>query len=223
MNVSDALASRITCRAFLPDPVREETVREIVDKARYAPSGGNLQPWHLFALSGNALADLLADVAEKMLETPRGEVPEYRVYPQDLKDPYEARRFKCGEDLYASIGIERADKRGRIAQFQRNFKFFGAPVGLFVYLDRTMGPPQWADTGMFLQSIMLVAREYGLHTCPQEAWAQWHKTVSSHLNPPADWMLFCGMGLGYMDKEAQVNTLRTDRASVDEIATFKFR
>ena len=220
MNVSDALATRITCRAFRPDPVPEEMVRAIIDKARYAPSGGNLQPWHVFVLTGGALSALLNDIQETMVETPRGQIPQYRVYPENLKDPYEARRFKCGEDMYATIGVAREDKKGRIAQFQRNFRFFGAPVGMFVYLDRTMGAPQWADTGIFLQSIMLLAREYGLHTCPQEAWVQWHETVASHLNPPDDWMLFCGMGFGYMDEEAPINGLRTDRATVDEIATF---
>ncbi|MDA4844422.1 nitroreductase [Hoeflea poritis] len=220
MNVSDALATRITCRAFRPDAVPEETVRAIIDKARYAPSGGNLQPWHVFVLTGRALSGLLNDIQETMVEMPRGQTPQYRVYPENLKDPYEARRFKCGEDMYATIGVTREDKKGRIAQFQRNFRFFGAPVGMFVYLDRTMGAPQWADTGIFLQSIMLLAREYGLHTCPQEAWVQWHETVAGHLNPPDDWMLFCGLGLGYMDEAAPINGLRTDRASVDEIATF---
>jgi nitroreductase len=122
--------------------------------------------------------------------------------------------------MYATINVTRDDKAGRVAQFRRNFELFGAPVGLFVYMDRTMGAPQWADTGMFLQSIMLMAREHGLHTCPQEAWGQWHETIASHLNPPDNWMLFCGIALGYMNKSAPINSLRTDRASVDDITTF---
>lgn len=220
MHVSKALATRISCRSFKPDPVDRETVRAIINGARYAPSGGNLQPWRLFAVSGEPLARLFADIRERMTETPRGEPPEYKVYPPDLKEPYAARRFKCGEDLYASIGIERDDKPGRIRQFRRNFEMFGAPIGLFVYIDRTMGPPQWSDVGMFLQSLMLLAREHGLHTCAQEAWAQWHSTIDDHLKPPAEWMLFCGVALGYMDEDHPVNTLRTERASVDEITTF---
>ncbi|MEO4041049.1 nitroreductase [Hoeflea sp. CAU 1731] len=203
MNVSEALATRISCRAFKPDPVNSETVRAIIDGARFAPSGGNLQPWSLFAVSGAPLARIFDDV-----------------YPPDLKEPYAARRFKCGEDLYASIGIDRYDKPGRIRQFRRNFEMFGAPVGLFVYIDRTMGPPQWSDVGMFLQSVMLLAREHGLHTCAQEAWVQWHTTIDEHLKPPADWMLFCGIAVGYMDEDHPINTLRTERAPVDEIVTF---
>lgn len=220
MKVSEALTSRISCRAFKPDAVDSDTVRAIIDGARFAPSGGNLQPWHLYAVSGQPLTRLITDIKEKMAETPRGEPPEYKIYPPGLKEPYAARRFKCGEDLYTTIGIAREDKPGRIRQFRRNFELFGAPVGLFVYIDRTMGPPQWSDVGMFLQSIMLVAREYGLHSCAQEAWSQWHETVDAHLKPPAEWMLFCGMALGYMDEEHPINALRTERATVDEITTF---
>ncbi len=220
MPVADALLSRISCRKFLPDPVPVDTVRNIIDKARWAPSGGNLQPWHLYAVTGDALEALLDDVACKMEVTPRGEPTEYCVYPPDLKDPYKSRRFKCGEDLYATIGVTRDDKPGRLAQFRQNFKLFGAPVGLFAYIDREMGPPQWSDMGMFLQSLMLAARDHGLHTCAQEAWAQWHQTIADHLNPPAEWMLFCGIGLGYMDRNAPINQLRTERATVDEITTW---
>ncbi len=220
MNVSEALETRISCRAFLPTPVPEATLRAILAGAARAPSGGNLQPWHIYAAGGPVLAAILAEVKERMKGTPRGDGPEYAIYPPGLKEPYAARRFKCGEDLYATIGVERADKAGRVAQFKRNFEFFGAPVGLFVYIDRTMGPPQWADCGMYLQSLMLLAREYGLHTCPQESWAQWHRTVASHLSPPDELMLFCGVALGHMDESAPVNRLRTDRAGLDDFARF---
>jgi nitroreductase len=222
MKVSDALATRISCRAFKPDPVEERIVREIIDRARYAPSGGNLQPWHLFAVSGEPLAGLLADIEATMVDTPRGVSTEYDIYPRDLKEPYAARRFKCGEDLYAAIGVTRDDKPGRIRQFQRNFQLYNAPVALFAYIDRTMGPPQWSDVGMFLQSIMLLAREYGLHSCAQEAWAQFHPVIDGRLKPHADWMLFCGMALGVMDEDHPINRLRTERAPVEEIATFLF-
>ena len=220
MKVSEALQSRISCRAFLPKPVPKAVVRGIIEGAARAPSGGNLQPWHVYASSGAALEALLADVAKRMAEKPRGDGLEYDIYPNDLKEPYLKRRSKCGEDLYQTIGVTREDKAGRLRQFKRNFEFFGAPVGLFIYLDRTMEPPQWADCGMFMQSLMLLAREHGLHTCPQESWAQWYKTVAGHLEPPEELMLFCAVALGTMDEAANVNGLRTERAELDEFARF---
>lgn len=140
MNVLDALDSRYSCRAFRPDPVPERTVWEILVAAGRAPSGGNLQPWHVHALTGDPLAELLADVEVTMQEMPRGETPEYRIYPADLKEPYASRRFGAGEALYSALGVSREDKAGRGRQFRQNFRLFGAPVGLFVYLDRFDGP-----------------------------------------------------------------------------------
>lgn len=221
MNVLDALDSRYSCRAFRPDPVPECTVRKILAAAGRAPSGGNLQPWHVHALAGDPLAELLADVEATMQEMPRGETPEYRIYPADLKEPYASRRFGAGEALYSALGVSREDKAGRGRQFRQNFRLFGAPVGLFVYLDRSMGPPQWADCGIFLQSVMLAARAHGLHTCAQEAWAQWHGLLARHLRPDPEHMFFCAIALGHADDDAPVNRWRSERASLDDFASFK--
>jgi Nitroreductase family len=150
-----------------------------------------------------------------------GEGTEYNVYPPNLHEPYRSRRFKCGEDVYASIGIPREDKLARLRQFARNYDFFGAPVGLFFSIDRRMGADQWSDVGMFMQNIMLLSREHGLHTCPQEAWAVWHKTVAEFLQIPAEHMLFCGMALGHRDESAPINSWRTERAPLAEFATLR--
>ena len=216
MNVSAAVDSRMSCRAFLPTPVPQQTVRTILDGARRAPSGGNLQPWHVHVLSGRVLAEFRAMIQERMHAHPRGEGSEYHVYPPELKEPYRSRRFKCGEDMYATIGVPRGDRPARLRQFARNYQFFDAPVGMFICVDRQMGPPQWSDLGMYLQTIMLLAREHGLHTCPQEAWAVWHAAVTSFLSLPAELMLFCGLSLGYRDESAPINHLRTDRAELGE-------
>jgi nitroreductase len=210
----------MSCRAFLPHPVPETVVREILDAARRAPSGGNLQPWHLFVLTGARLKEFRALIRARLERHPRGEGAEYDVYPRDLKEPYRARRHRCGEDLYATIGISREDRPSRLRQFARNYQFFDAPVGMFVCVDRQMGPPQWADLGMFLQTVMLLAREHGLHTCAQEAWAVWHAAVREYLAFPPELMLFCGLALGFRDESAPINTLRTERAPLSEIATF---
>ena len=221
MNVSTAIDTRISCRAFLPTPIPEETVVAILECAKRAPSGGNLQPWLVHVLTGKPLAEFLRMIRSKLVGQPQGEGAEYHVYPPNLHEPYRSRRYKCGEDLYATIGIARENKTGRLAQFARNYEFFGAPVGMFFSVDRRMGMDQWADIGMFMQNIMLLARERGLHTCPQEAWAVWHKTVCEFLAVPPEHMLFCGMALGYMDEAAPINRLRTDRASLSEFATLR--
>ena len=220
MNVSQAIDTRMSCRAFLATPVPEATLRAILETAKRAPSGGNLQPWFVYVVTGAALDRFRAIVRAKLLSQPRGEGSEYDVYPKSITEPYYSRRFKCGEDMYATINVPREDKPARIKQFANNYELFGAPVGLFFAIDRQMGVGQWADLGMFMQNIMLLAREHGLHTCPQEAWAAWHKTVAEFLRLPANLMLFCGMALGIRDESAPINRLRTDRAALDEFATF---
>ena len=220
MYVSEAVKSRFSCRAFTEKPVSKVLIKEILDVAKQAPSGGNLQPWHIHAISGKKLDQIVSDIESKITDMPMGEKTEYDVYPPNLWEPYRNRRFKCGEDLYKSINIPREDKGARLNQLAKNLRFFGAPVGLFVYIDRKMGPPQWSDVGMFLQTVMLIAREKGLHSCAQEAWAMWHSTVNKHLVVDNNFMLFCGMGIGYADENHPINSWRTDREAVDNFTTF---
>jgi nitroreductase len=217
MNVSEAVSARISIRAFRADPVPGDLIREILEAAARAPSGGNLQPWRVYALTGEPLAALKADVAAN----PFGEEPEYDVYPPNLWDPLRTRRFECGEDLYATIGIPREDKPARLRQLARNGELFGAPVGLFFCTDRRCGPPQWSDVGMLMQTVMLLAVERGLDTCAQEYWARYPKTVAKAVGLPDDHMLFSGMALGYRDPDAPINTLRTRRDPLEAWAELK--
>jgi nitroreductase len=207
MNVSEAVGRRISIRAFRPDPVPGDVVADILVRAAQAPSGGNLQPWRVYGLAGAPLAEFKALAAAN----PFGETPEYDVYPPNLWDPFRTRRFQNGEDLYATIGIPREDKPARLRQLARNGEFFGAPVGLFFCLDRKLGPPQWADLGMYMQTVMLLAVERGLDTCPQEYWARYPVTVARFLGLPDDHMLFSGMALGYRDESAPINGLKASR------------
>ncbi|HQT64966.1 MAG: nitroreductase family protein [Acidocella sp. 20-57-95] len=221
MKVSEALATRLSVRDFLPDPIPEATLRRVLATAARAPSGGNLQPWFVTLLTGAPLQALVARASARALEAPRGESSEYSVYPDPLVEPYYGRRFKVGEDMYKLLGIPREDKTARRAWFGNNFRFFGAPVGMFCFVDRGMGQAQWSDLGMFLQSIMLLLREEGLDSCAQEFWAMFAATVYDELDVPENLMLFCGMAIGKRNPDAMVNKLVSDRAPLDDFATFK--
>lgn len=220
MDVREAVASRFSCRAFLPDPIPEQVVREIVERGARAPSGGNLQPWRVDAIAGAQVEALKALLAPRIGELPKAEGTEYPVYPPNLQEPYRTRRFAVGMQLYASIGVAREDRVGRLRQYARNFQFFGAPVGLFFAIDRSLDVAQWSDLGGYVQTVMLLARAHGLHACAQEAWASWHKTVSSFLELPPEYMLFCGMALGYADLGAPINSWRSEREPLDSFARF---
>lgn len=216
MNVSEALRTRTSIRAFKPDPVPRATIEEILVKASRAPSGGNLQPWKVHVLLGEARDELVRRTKERMATNPMGSKPEYHIYPPELTEPYKTRRFRVGEQMYATMNIPREDKARRMMQFVRNWEFFGAPVGLIISIDRQMQQGQWADLGMFLQSIMLLCREYGLHSCAQEAWAPFHTTIREYLKVPEEEMIFCGIAIGHADMDAPINTLYAERAALGE-------
>ncbi len=221
MKVSEAVTSRHSVRAFQDRPVDRTIIEKLLEKARWAPSGGNLQPWRVYVVGGEDLARFKADMNDRIASQPMGEACEYAVYPPRLKEPYRTHRFECGEALYNAIGVERGDAFGRLAQFANNYQFFGAPVALFFAIDRSMRQGQWADLGMFVQTFMLLAREEGLHTCAQEAWSVWPKTVAEFLDMPEELMLFCGMALGYKDEEHAINNWRTERAPLEQFVHWR--
>jgi len=222
MDVREAVASRYSCRAFLPTLVPKEIVRDIVERAARAPSAGNMQPWRIYALAGKRLDALKAIMAPRMAtELPKGEGTDYTIYPTPLSEPYKARRLEVGELLYRAIGIPREDKPARYEQYARNYQFFGAPVALFFAREKVHGPAQWADIGGYLQTVALLARQYGLHTCPQQAWVSFHRTIRSFLNLPDHFMIYSGMAIGYEDPDAAINKWRSPRASINSFATFE--
>ncbi|MDZ4777251.1 MAG: nitroreductase family protein, partial [Alphaproteobacteria bacterium] len=107
MDVDTAIRTRISTRVFKPDPLPEALVRDILDLARWAPSGGNVQPWKVIAVSG-AERQAVIDLAQATLAAnPRGEEGDRPIYPADLWEPHRSWRFKVGEDMYALLGIPR--------------------------------------------------------------------------------------------------------------------
>lgn len=221
MTTTQALIDRRSIRAFQNRPVSVETVTAIIEAARQTASSSNMQPWRLYVMVGEDLDRLRGAVRQSLAANPAAEGAEYKIYAEQLKDPYNARRKQCAEDMYATIGIARENKLGRMMQFSRNFDFYGAPVGMILAIDRTMENGQWADVGMFLQSLLLVAHEHGLGTCAQAAWAAMPKTVRAHLALPPELMIFCGISMGYADPDAPINATVTGRADFDAIAELR--
>jgi nitroreductase len=221
MTVTEALRARTSVRDFLGTPVPEALLREILDVARWAPSGGNLQPWRVIALAGPERQAVTALAMRVLSESPRGEPTEYPVYPANLWEPFRSRRYVLGEAMYALLGIPREDKMARLGQFAKNYEFFGAPVGLFFLTDRRMGHGQWAHLGMFMQSVALAAIERGVSSCMQECWAVVRESLGRHLAVGEHEVVYAGMALGYADPSKPVNHLRSERASVDDLASFR--
>ena len=221
MNVSEAVASRRSIRAFLDKPVDREVLARVLAKAQRSPSGGNTQPWNVIVLTGDPLAALLARVAEVIPQGLAAYSPEYNVYPPELDGAYQQRRFGVGDAMYAALNIPREDKASRLKWFARNFQAFGAPVLLLLHTKRYMGPPQWADMGMWLQTVSLLLREEGLDSCMQEAWAVYTRQIRESVEIPDDHIFFCGMAIGWGDRAAAINSFEVPRAPVDEVVTWQ--
>lgn len=216
MNVSDAVNNRTSIRSFKNKPIKSSLIKKLLLQAARAPSGGNLQPWKIFVLNQSSIKDFLL-FQEKWNKQ---DLPAYEIYPQKLKEPYRTSRFQLGEQMYELLGIPREDKEARIAQVMKNFQFFGAQSAFFCFVDRQMGPPQWSDLGMFLQTFMLLAKEEGLDTCAQEAWSMKHDSVAEFVKADPEDILFCGMCIGYRDEKDIINSLKSDRRPLEDWATF---
>jgi nitroreductase len=217
MNVRDAVLARYSVRAFLDRPVEASVVRDLLATAARAPSGGNLQPWRVHVLAGEPLARFKQMIAARLAAGER-EQPEYDVYPPRLWEPLRARRARAADLRYRAFGVVDAPDQALQLQ-QLNYAFFGAPVGLFFSMDRRVGPPQWSDVGMYMQTLMLLAVERGLGTCAQEIWSNWPKTVSAFVELPDTHRLFSGMSLGYEDTASAHNGFRTEREPLEAFAT----
>lgn len=218
MDVYKAVTSRRSVRGFTDEPVPREVLERVLTAAAWAPSGSNIQPWHIYVVTGAPLAQLKKLATERVAAGVAWDEREYVMYPPTLKTPYGERRSGFGKERYSALGIAREDWEARQRAAIANWNCFGAPAALFCYIDRDLGLPQWADLGMYLQTIMLLLRSEGLHSCPQMAWSQVRKTVAEIVSPPAELILYCGMSIGHED--VQVPYVRTGRAPLGETVTF---
>lgn len=218
--VEEAVARRRSVRAFLDTPVPRETLGRILALSARAPSGTNMQPWKVHVLTG-AARDRLCAAVLAAFDGPEKHANEWAYYPKEFREPYLSRRRKVGWDLYGLLGIARGEGERMHAQHGRNFRFFDAPVGMIFTIDRHLEIGSWLDYGMFIQNIMVLARSHGLETCPQAAFAAYHKVIRAELGLDQEQVVVCGMSLGYADWSAPENTLVTERVPLDEFVAFR--
>lgn len=219
MDVIQALTQRKSVRAFLDKPVSHDLIVQILNYARCSPSGTNTQPWQVAVVSGQTKSELDKRLIDAFWnQTPRN--PDYNYYPKTMNKEFKRRRIDCGFLLYQTLGISREDKDARLKQWARNYEAFGAPVVLYLFADKLIDKGSFMDYGMFMQSIMLMACQLGLATCPQAALAEYPEIVKTHLNYPNDSILLGGIAIGYEDTQAIINSYRTPREAVDSFTRF---
>jgi nitroreductase len=217
--VEQAMLTRRSVRGFLPDPVPRALVERLLELAARAASNTNIQPWKVYVIAG-AARDALCEELVAAHAAGEPAAPEYRYFPEQWRDPYLARRRKVGWDLYGLLGIAKGDREGTRRQHARNYRFFGAPVGLFFTIERDHGQGSWIDVGAFMQGLMIAARAHGLDTCAQAAFIDFHPIVRRHLAIPPAEILVCGMALGRADPDEKANALTTEREPVSGFARF---
>ena len=219
MNLNELIKSRYSVRNFTDDSVDIKTIRDILEIASNAPSGGNIQPWKVYVVTGSTKEKLIKKVLNNFDNGVQEKI-EYDIYPNPLDEEYKRRRSECARDMYTALSIEQDDIELRLSQIRENFKFFGAPVGMIVTIDRAFAENGWGHVGMFIQNICLSAVDNDMGTCLQESWSIYPKTVKDFLNIPDNEVVWCGIALGYPNKEHPVNNYRTSRESIEKFVTF---
>lgn len=219
-DVFEAARTRRSIRAYKPDPIPPQTLRDIVELGRHAPSGSNIQPWCVHVLTGTSLKRVGSAIEQAFLTDEPGHKRDYNYYTDPIVDPYLARRRQCGWGLYKTLGIGRGDHEKSKAYRATNYTFFGAPAGLVLTIDRTLEIGSWFDYGLFAQTLMLAARARGLHTCAEASIASYPDIVRRELNISRDYTIMCGIAMGYADEAAVVNTFQPERIALEDYATF---
>ena len=219
MNLNELIKSRYSVRSFTDDTVDIETIREILEISSNAPSGGNIQPWKVYVVTGKTKEKLIKKALSNFDNGVQEKI-EYDIYPRPLDEEYKRRRSECARDMYTALSIKQDDTELRLSQIRENFKFFGAPVGMIVTIDKAFAENGWGHVGMFIQNICLSAVDNDMGTCLQESWSIYPETVKDILNIPDNEVVWCGIALGYPNKEHPINNYRTSREPIEKFVTF---
>jgi nitroreductase len=217
--IDTIIRSRRSIRRFLNKPVSQDTVRDILSVARHAPSGGNIQPWRCYVVTGHARERLVEAAVAAYRAATEELPPEYPFYPNPLPESHRNRHLRFRQALSDSQGIDRSDKIARAREFDRQFMFFNAPIGMIFTMDRRLYQASFVCYGGFLQTIMLAAKARGLDTCPQQMWSRMHHVVRRVIDIPDGEMVIAGMSLGWADMSAPENRFTLERADLEEFVT----
>jgi len=219
MDTFESIKQRKSVRAFLNKEVEKEKIEKLLNTAKYAPSGVNMQPWKVAVVSGEKKQQLEQKLQEAF-ESGEDERMDYNYYPLEWKEPYKTRRKETGLLMYKTLHITREDKQKQFEQWKANYRAFDAPVVLYFFIDKHLEKDSYLDYGMFLQNVMLCAVNLGLGTCTQAALAQYPDIVKNELAIEEDKLLLCGIALGYEDTKNIINTYRTPRIELEEFTKF---
>ena len=213
------IKARHCVRAFLDKPVAPDLINTMLEAARFAPSGVNTQPWKVAVVTGQT-QQAITDAILAHRQQSQTSNPDYHYYPDNWFEPYTSRRKACGLALYGALHISKEDIEKRLVAWNNNYRFFGAPVALFFFVEAKLEKGSWLDMGMFIQNTMLAALDLGLATCPQAALAEYPDVIREHLKISADYQLICGMAVGYADLTAPINQYRTEREPVEHFTSW---
>ena len=221
--VLQAIKNRSSKRAYLPKKVSKENQEEILEAASMTPSGANMQPWVVYAVSNE---DLLKNIGDAVIaKMDEGIVNDQFIqyYPVKWVNPYKKRRIVTGSNLYKLMEVDRKDNETRIEMWKDNFRWFGASTVFFIFTEKAnIDQSQGAliDCGAYMQSIMLAAKGLGIDSCPQGSTTEFGKVIADVMQTPDNLALLYSVVLGYEDKEAKINTYQPARAKMEDIVTF---
>jgi nitroreductase len=223
VTVLEAIRNRSSKRRFLDKKIPEATLKTILETAQLTPSGANMQPWTVYAVSNRAVLDRVTDAIISHIDG-GGEIDQFiQYYPVKWINPYKLRRIKTGVGLYEKLGVDRKDTARRTELWYDNYRWFGANNVLFIFVDKALidgSQGALIDCGAYMQTIMLASQEFGIGSCPQGATTEYGKIIARTLEVPDNLALLYSIVLGYEDSEAIQNSYQPERVPLEECVTF---
>lgn len=216
--LENLLAQRFSCRAYKPDPVPRALIERVLTAAQRTASWCNSQPWQVVITSGEEtrkFRDALYPVAASGAPS-SGDFE----FPREYRGVYQERRRESGFQLYDTLGIPKGDRLAYAKQALENFNFFGAPHVAIITTDEALGVYGAVDCGGYVNNFMLAAQALGIATVPQAALAFHSGVVRKHFGLGDDRRVVCGISFGYADRDHKINSYRTSRAAIADVATF---